>query len=298
VNYRHQFHAGNFADVWKHCLLVALVRALQRKEKGFLYLETHAGRGAYDLTQAARGDTLERQPEWPDGIGRIEREDGRPRPPLVADYADRVQDFAAKRAPDGDQAAVGERSQTRFYPGSPWLVYPMLRPRDRMVLHEAQPEEHVILRAEFEGLPRVRVEATDGYAAIRANLPPRERRALVLIDPPFEAGDEFALIQAALEEGLRRLPAGTFAVWYPLSERAGAERFLAQWQESKTTPAWTAELAIVGDDSPLRMKGCGLLVLNPPWQLDRELKPTLDWLTRTLAQSPASRSALRWLVPE
>jgi 23S rRNA (adenine2030-N6)-methyltransferase len=154
------------------------------------------------------------------------------------------------------------------------------------------------LRTEFQALPRVRVEATDGYTAIRANLPPRERRALVLIDPPFEAVDEFALIQAALDEGLRRLPGGTFAVWYPLSERAGAERFLARWQESKETPAWTAELAIVGEDSPLRMNGCGLLVLNPPWQLDRELKPTLDWLTQTLAQSPAARSGLRWLVPE
>jgi 23S rRNA (adenine2030-N6)-methyltransferase len=298
VNYRHHYHAGNFADVLKHTVLLALVGGLQRKEKGFLFLDTHAGRGAYDLSEAEHGDSLAREPEWPEGIGRLETPAPEGRPAPVEDYLAAVRAFAEARggvlAPAGGDAAVMRRP----YPGSPWLVYGRLRLQDRMLLYERHPEEHAALAAEFARVTRVRVAAEDGYGAIRANLPPRERRALVLIDPPFEAMDEFAHITAALGEGLRRLPSGTFAVWYPLTERARVDDFLAGLTELALPPSWTIELNVVGMEDPRRMKGCGVLVLNPPWQLDRVLSPVASWLAETLGQTPAAQGTLRWIVPE
>jgi 23S rRNA (adenine2030-N6)-methyltransferase len=296
VNYRHHYHAGNFADVWKHVLLVALVRGLQRKEKGFLYLDTHAGRGAYDLTVAAKGDSLTRQPEWPDGIGRLETVGSSALPEPIAEYVEIIRQFRERRTAAGTPVTVS--NPARMYPGSPSLVQACLRPQDRMALYECQSDEHAVLQEEFAAQPRVRVERSDGYHALRACLPPPEKRALVLIDPPFEALDEFAQIARALEQGLLRLPAATFAVWYPLTERARSDAFLRELSGIKLPPCWVAELRVVGDDAGQKMKGCALLVLNPPWQLDQHISPALGWLTQTLAQSPAANSALRWLVPE
>ncbi|HWZ95922.1 MAG TPA: 23S rRNA (adenine(2030)-N(6))-methyltransferase RlmJ [Opitutaceae bacterium] len=288
MNYRHAFHAGNFADVFKHALLVQLARALQRKEKGFLYLDTHAGRGGYDLAAAARGDTLVRKPEWPDGIGRLwEKPD---LPAALTDYVALVRDF------DRDNGnATGE---PRFYPGSPRLVQRLVRPQDRLALCEKQPGECAALRAEFALAHRATVQEMDGYVALRAMLPPPERRALVLIDPPFESQDEFAQIAAALREGLRRLPGGMFAVWYPLTERARVDDFFAELLALKLPPTLALELAIAGEGSGLKMRGCGLVVVNPPWQFDREAEMFLPALAKILAQAPGADATMNWLVPE
>lgn len=288
MNYRHAFHAGNFADVFKHALLVQLARALQRKEKGFLYLDTHAGRGGYDLAAAARGDTLVRKPEWPDGIGRLwEKPD---LPAALTDYVALVRDF------DRDNGnATGE---PRFYPGSPRLVQRLVRPQDRLALCEKQPGECAALRAEFALAHRATVQEMDGYVALRAMLPPPERRALVLIDPPFESQDEFAQIAAALREGLRRLPGGMFAVWYPLTERARVDDFFAEPLALKLPPTLALELAIAGEGSGLKMRGCGLVVVNPPWQFDREAEMFLPALAKILAQAPGADATMNWLVPE
>lgn len=286
MNYRHQFHAGNFADVFKHTLLLELVRRMQAKEKGFLFLDTHAGRGAYDLAAAERGDTLARRPEWPDGIGRIERTDAASRPSAVSAYLDAVQSFR------------GERDPALHYPGSPWLVLQAMRPQDRMVLCERHPEEHAVLAAQMEGRRRVRVECADGYGALRAHLPPLERRALILIDPPYEAADEFDQVRLALSEGLRRLPGGTFAVWYPLTERADSVAFLERLATASFPATLVTELLLADDREPLKLRGCGLLILNPPWRLDAEIGPVLPWLASTLARGPGARGMMRWLVPD
>ena len=225
MNYRHSFHAGNYGDVFKHTLLVLLLRALQRKEKGFLYLDTHAGRGAYDL-RAAPG-RVARRPEWPQGIGRLWGTADLP-PPL-ADYVALVRDF------DRRAGAGGERP--RLYPGSPWLAALVRRPQDRLALWEQQPGEARALRANLARRPRVAVTCGDGYRALRALLPPPERRALVLIDPPFEAPDEFDAILAALREGLQRLPGGVYAVWYPVTERARADAVHAALRNRTPAPA-------------------------------------------------------------
>jgi len=289
VNYRHQFHAGNFADVAKHALLVRLVRALQKKEKGFLYLDTHAGRGGYDLGAAAKGDTLARRPEWPDGIGRlIARKD---LPEAVTEYVALVREFdrRAGNPPDGT---------LRFYPGSPWLAGALARPQDRLALCEKQPDECAALREELLLTARASVQLLDGYVALRAMLPPPEKRALVLIDPPFEAADEWAQIVAALGEGLRRFPTGVFAVWYPLTERARVETFFAELVALQPPPTFVAELLIAGEASALKMKGCGVVIINPPWQFEREAELLLGFLGEVLAQAPDGGGRMRWLVPE
>ena len=288
MNYRHSFHAGNFADVFKHALLVRLVRTLQQKERGFLYLDTHAGRGRYDLAAAAQGDTLARKPEWPDGIGRLwARGD---LSVALADYVALVREFDGKNGND--------LTMPRFYPGSPRLVQQLARPQDRLALSEKHPEECAELRAEFGRERRVSVHEMDGYTALRAMLPPPERRALVLIDPPFEAQNEFAQIAAALREGLRRLPAGVFAVWYPLTERARVDTFFAELETLKLPPTLALELTVAGEACGLKMRGCGLVIVNPPWQFDREAQAFMPALAGLLAQAPGEGEAMCWLVPE
>jgi 23S rRNA (adenine2030-N6)-methyltransferase len=288
MNYRHHFHAGNFADVMKHALLVRLVRALQKKEKGLLYLDTHAGRGGYDLAAAATGDALARVPEWPDGIGRLATR--RDLPEALADYATLVRDF--------DRRAGNAGETPRFYPGSPWIARLLARMQDRLVLVERQPAECAALRDEFQFSPQTTVQEMDGYVAVRAVLPPPERRALVLIDPPFEAQDEFAQIGAALGEGLRRFSSGVFAVWYPLTERARVDEFFAALRALKPPPSLAAELTIAGEQVAMKMRGCGLVVINPPWQFDREAEAMLAFLGEALAQAPGGGGTMRWLVPE
>ena len=289
MNYRHQFHAGNFADVMKHALVVGLVRALQRKPKGFLFVDTHAGRGFYDLAVAAAGDTRVRQPEWPDGIGRLWTRPTAGLPPAVAAYLDAVRAF--------DRRSGNLDAAPRFYPGSPVIVLESARAVDRLALCESHPAEFAALRREMAGRPRVSVQETDGYEALRGWLPPPERRALVVIDPPFEAQDEFERIVAALREGVERFADGIFAVWYPLTARARADDFLAA-VHGLGVPAVTGEIAIAGTDSPLKLKGCGLLVLNPPWQFDGEMTAILESLAAILQQEPGGGASVRWIRHE
>src|SRR5882672_6885420 len=264
MNYRHQFHAGNFADVMKHALLVQLLRALQKKEKGFLYLDTHAGRGGYDLKAASTGDTLARQPEWPEGIGRLaERVD---LPVGVAEYVALAQEFGRRieKGRDGSPSRPelglrplelrtprrGVPTSPNFYPGSPWFARQLARPQDRLALSEKHPAECAALRDEFQFSPRTTVHEMDGYTALRAMLPPPERRALVLIDPPFEAQDEFAQIASALGEGLKRLAGGVFAVWYPLTVRARVDEFFDTVLALRPPPTLFAELTVVAETAP------------------------------------------------
>lgn len=292
MNYRHHFHAGNFADVMKHALLVRLVRALQRKEKGFVYVDTHAGRGRYDLELAGSGDTLARTPEWPAGIGRLWAGEaggaGTP-PECVRDYLALVRTFDR----DGGNLAA----TPRFYPGSPWLVRMLARPADRLSLWEKHPAECGALRAEFAGQPRTAVHEADGYGAPRAVLPPAERRALVLIDPPFEAQDEFAQIARALGEGLARFPAGVLAVWYPLTGRARVDEFFAEVRRLRPPPTLAAELGVAGETAAIKLKGCGLLVVNPPWRFDAEAETALGFLAGVLAQAPGGGARVEWVEP-
>lgn len=297
MNYRHHFHAGNFADVMKHLILVLLIKGMQRKEKGFLCLDTHSGRGRYDLESAAQGDTQARKPEWPEGIGRLW--DASDLPAVAQEYLAVVRQCNDAGTNSGlGTGAEQSAAPPRNYPGSPWLAQALLREQDRLFLCEKQPEECEVLRDELSIARRVTIQALDGYTALKATLPPPEKRALILIDPPFEAQDEFEKVIEGIEQALRRLPAATIAVWYPLTERARVDAFFRELEHLRLPPCWTTELCVAGEASSLRMRGCGLLVINPPWQLDREISTVLPWLRTLLAQEAGASAGLYWLVSE
>ncbi len=289
MNYRHHYHAGNYADVFKHLLLVQLIRAMQRKEKGFLYLDTHAGRGGYDLSlPSVLPEGRSREPEYPAGIGRLW---GAPDlPPMMNDYLALVRRFNDRHGATGPEL--------KFYPGSPWIARLLLRPQDRMALCELRPDDAEALDFEFARESRVTVQALDGYTGLKAMLPPPEKRALVLIDPSFEGKGEFADILRGLGEALRRLPGAVIAVWYPITERARVDEFHQGLLGLSLPPAFYAELNIAGDGTQLRMKGCGLLVINPPWKIDGEIRGVLPALVERLGAGPGAGAQCAWLVPE
>ena len=288
MNYRHHYHAGNYADVFKHVLLVQLIRAMQRKEKGFLYLDTHAGRGGYDLTvPAVLPDGRSREPEHPAGIGRLW--DATDLPSALKDFVALVRRFHDRNGATGPEL--------KFYPGSPWIAKLLLRPQDRMALCELREDDAEALDFEFARESRVTVQVIDGYTGLKALLPPPEKRALVLIDPPFESKKEFTDIARGLKDALKRLPGAVGAVWYPITERARTAEFHHALIEL-AVPALFAELTIAGEASELRMRGCGLLILNPPWQIDQEIRAVLPALRERLKVDSGALTACGWLVPE
>lgn len=281
MNYRHAFHAGNHADVLKHLVLVALLDALRRKDAPFLVLDTHAGRGRYDLA----GDPARRTGEAAAGIARLEAASAGA-PPAVQRY------LAAVAEARGAEAAG--------YPGSPLLVARALRADDRLHACELQPEEAAALASALAGDPRCHVHARDGYGALKALLPPRDGerrlgRALVLLDPPYEAQDEeYPRILAALSEGLARFPTGLYAVWYPIKRRATLMPFFRKVGLLPVKSALSIELLVRPDDSPLRMNGSGMLLLNPPWGLGEAIEPALRFLAQALGEPGASWRQTWW----
>lgn len=283
MNYLHGFHAGNHGDVLKHVALLALCDALVAKPAPLFALDTHAGRGLYQLDD----DAAQRTGEAAAGVARLPAA-GTGCPP-VDHY---LQALAACRAAYGEHA----------YPGSPWLLAHALRDGDRIACCEVQPAEAEALRRQLGRDPRVAVHGRDGYAAVGALLPPREgdrrfARGLVLMDPPYEAQlAEFDAALSALRAGLARWPQGVFALWYPIKRRRALGPF---YRSAATLPGngcWTAELLVRPDDSPLRMNGSGLLVVNPPWRLDAALSATLPVLAKHLGE-PGASSRLTWLRP-
>jgi 23S rRNA (adenine2030-N6)-methyltransferase len=289
LNYRHHYHAGNYADVFKHVLLVQLIRAMQRKAKGFLYLDTHAGRGGYDLSlPSILREGRSREPEHPAGIGRLW--DAPDLPPGLNDYLALVRRFNDRNGATSEEL--------KFYPGSPWIAKMLLRPQDRMALCELQPDDAEALDFEFARESRVTVQTLDGYTALKAMLPPPEKRALVLIDPSFESKDEFAHVLRGLGGMLRRMPGAVGVVWYPITERARVDEFHQGLLGLPLPPVFYAELNLAGDGAQLRMKGCGLLVINPPWKIDGEIRSLLPGLVQRLKFDPGAAARCEWLVPE
>jgi 23S rRNA (adenine2030-N6)-methyltransferase len=283
MNYRHSFHAGNFADVLKHIVLMMLVEHFRKKATPFFYLDTHAGGGSYDLSL---GDS-QRSGEYKQGIGRLLEFPEVALAPEVADYVRLV------------RACAGPgRSAITAYPGSPTIVARLRRPTDRMVLAEARAREAQALRATLGREKLVAVLESDGYAALKAQLPPREKRGLVLIDPPFEDDDEFDRILAGLLTGLQRWSTGTYCVWYPLSERAAPLRFRRELEQSGIRKVLDVTLSVMPDDTAVGLRGSGLVIVNPPWLLDERLAELLPDLHRLLVPDGAGGSSVEWWVGE
>jgi 23S rRNA (adenine2030-N6)-methyltransferase len=281
MKYRHRFHAGNFADVHKHVTLLALLVALKRKEKGFLYLDTHAGRGGYD-TPGGSGEAAA-------GIGRFL--ESAPRAAELRYYAALLGRLRAARA------------SGHFYPGSPLIGLSELRPQDRALLIEWQAAEAQALRVAVEeaggqaaAQPRVRVEHGDGLKLLRAALPPLERRALIFIDPPFEeTRAEFARAAAAVADGLRRFATGVFALWYPIKEQRVAEAWHAEFSAAVAAPTLAAQLWLYPRDSRVALNGSGLLIVNPPWQTAERMRAWLPELAEALGAGAAGGTDVRML---
>jgi len=278
VNYLHAFHAGNFADVHKHVVLLMLLEHLRKKPKQFFVLDTHAGRGLYDL----KSGESQRGGEWQGGVAKVISAQWNA--PEILAYIQ-----AIRRSPSGERAL-------RFYPGSPLLIAEQLRDNDRAVFVEQQPEEAAALKNELRGRPRVTVLMDDGYAALKAQLPPKENRGLVLIDPPFEVADEFERLAQAVMTGLTRWPNGTFCVWYPVKAGGAHTRFHQQLRNAGLKKLLLSELSIKPVDSPIGLNGSGLLIVNPPYQLDERMTIALPDLRRTL--SPDGGVRVEWLVGE
>ena len=270
MNYRHAFHAGNHADVFKHAVLALVLEHLRAKPQRFAVLDTHAGLGAYDLGS----DEAQRSPEWREGVAKVF---GR-----TLEAAPAYSQLIEALNPDG----------LKTYPGSPEIVRALLRQDDRLMACELHPADAEALRARYRGDPRVAVHHRDGYEAIGALVPPPERRGLVFIDPPFEQTGETAQLISALTSGLKRWPTGVFMAWYPLKDRKASNALSAAAVAAPFPKALRAELSpFLWEENSL--PGSGLLICNAPWKLDEKLAALGEELSSVLGNGSA-----RWAVDQ
>lgn len=272
LSYRHAFHAGNHADVLKHFVQVELLRYLNQKDKPWWYIDTHAGAGAYELNHGFAAKNA----EFESGIARII--DAPDLPEAMRPYIDLV------RRLNGPGAL-------RYYPGSPWFAAELMREDDRMRLFELHPADADLLARNFEEIARqLIIDAADGFKGLRAYLPPPPRRALVLIDPPYEVKTDYRTVVSTLKDALQRFATGTYAVWYPLLQRPECHELPRQLKELPAK-AWLHVNMTVHKPalSGLGMHGSGLVILNPPWTLAKTLESTLPWLTEKLGQDSHAR---------
>jgi 23S rRNA (adenine2030-N6)-methyltransferase len=270
VKYRHAFHAGNFADVMKHAALVAVLARLTEKDRPLFLLDTHAGRGRYELPPDG-GEAAQ-------GIGRLLAASAPPAHPALARYL-------------GIVAALNGGGALRAYPGSPLIEAELMRPGDRAALCELQPTEADALRQLFRGDPRVGVHERDGYEALGGLLPPPEKRGLALIDPPYEEQDgDFSRVAEALIAAAARWREGVLMAWYPIKEGRLAARLQRRLLAAGLRRLLVAELCIHPDDSSAGLNGSGLVIVNPPWLLEQDLRQLLPALHAVLASDGAGRT--------
>jgi 23S rRNA (adenine2030-N6)-methyltransferase len=284
VNYRHAYHAGSFSDVLKHAVLARILVHLTRKEAPFRYIDTHAGAGRYDLS----ADKAKRSPEWRDGIARVLNA----RPP--APVAELLRPYLEAVGPhDAEGRPVS-------YPGSPAIAQTLMRTQDRIALSEANADERAALIAALGRDRRLSIVGTDGYVALNAYLPPKERRGVVLIDPPFEAPDEADSIVRALERALRKWPSGTSVAWRPIREARADARFLNAVAALGAPGVLRLELVVglgpVGAHGQEPLARAGLLVVNPPHTLLEEARALMPWLAKVLGRGGAGKHLFAWLT--
>lgn len=273
VNYRHAYHAGNFADVVKHLALVALIAHLKKKDKAFRVIDTHAGRGLYDLS----GDEAKRTGEAAQGIARLRA--------LIphGGYPDSLKTYL------GAAQSAGEMR----YPGSPLIAARLMRPQDRLIAIEKRAEEFAVLAATLSPYRTANAEQADGYARLAALLPPPERRGLVLIDPPYDAVDEFARVGAAVGAALRRFATGIYLIWFPVKSKSEADRFCGEILAAGAVKALRIDAEIEAKTADKdRLARAGLIVVNPPYGFDEEMRAVLS----IVAPALGARTQLDWLA--
>ncbi|HEX2136953.1 MAG TPA: 23S rRNA (adenine(2030)-N(6))-methyltransferase RlmJ [Microvirga sp.] len=267
MNYRHAFHAGNFADVMKHVLLVRMLVYLQRKETPLRVIDTHAGIGLYDLG----GDEAERTGEWIDGVGRLETPFSPEVEALLAPYRQAL-------------AAVRARSGERAYPGSPGILRELLRRQDRGVFVELHPADYAVLAERFNAAANLKTLHLDGWTALHALVPPKEKRGLVLIDPPYEQPNELERLGREMLAAVRKWPTGVYAGWYPIKDGGPVDDLARVLREACPRPGLRLELVVDDPREPARLNGSGLIVLNPPYALRTEAELLLPALAERLSR--------------
>lgn len=282
MNYRHAYHAGNFADVVKHVVLTRIIEYLKRKDAAFRVIDTHAGIGLYDLAS----DEAEKTQEWRTGIGR-----------LVGQNFPR--DVAALLQPYLDAVGLPQAgNELAEYPGSPLIARRLLRPQDRLFAIELHPEDAVHLKDLFAGDIRVRVLELDGWLSLGAHLPPKEKRGLVLIDPPFEEPGEFDRMVDGLVKAHQRWPGGLYALWYPVKDRAAVNAFRRRLAETGIPKILDISFELRAPSPEPRLDGCGMVVVNPPYTLEAEMKALLPVLSELLSKGPGAKFGTRWMNAE
>ncbi|WP_273725391.1 23S rRNA (adenine(2030)-N(6))-methyltransferase RlmJ [Brucella gallinifaecis] len=286
MNYRHAYHAGNFADVVKHVILSRIVEYLKRKDQAFRVIDTHAGIGLYDL----RGTEAGKTGEWTGGIRRIFDAVEKGEIPdtaieLLQPYLDVVR-------------TVNKGKELRHYPGSPLLTRHLLRKQDRISALELHPQDAKKLAKLFDGDYQVRVIELDGWLALGAHMPPKEKRGLVLVDPPFEIAGEFDRLVDGLVKAHKRFPGGTFALWYPVKDRKETERFAKCLRETEIPKIMRIELAIRAPSLETKLDGTGMIIVNPPYTLESEMQILLPCLTKLLSEEKGSHFSIQWIRSE
>ena len=281
MNYRHAFHAGNFADVHKHSVLVRILVHLRRKPAAFRVIDTHAGAGRYDLLAPEPS----RSGEWHDGIERVWEARRQQHGPdaLLAPYLAAV-------------VALNPDGRLRIYPGSPLIVKYLLRPQDRLIACEIEPRSAAALAAALRGDARAKAVAIDGWIALGAYVPPKERRGLVLIDPPFEDGADFMHLSSALAAAYRKWPTGIYLMWYPIKDRAAPDALARRLQKLALPNVLRCELTLGPPRAEAGLVGSGLIVVNPPFTLEPDLRIFMPALRAAL--SPRAASRIDWLAQQ
>lgn len=282
MNYRHIYHAGNFADVLKHAVLTLLIRYLQKKEAAFRVLDTHAGIGLYDLSSAEAQKTG----EWQSGIGKLVDA------ALPADAAALLEPYLSVVRQFNPKGGVTK------YPGSPALARGLFRPQDRLSAIELHPEDRGALARLFEGDHQVRVTELNGWLTLNAHLPPKEKRGLVLVDPPFEQEGEYERLVSGLKQGYRRFPGGMFCLWYAIKKGAPIVSFHQALKDLEIRKMLCAELTIMSDRETTGLNGSGLVIVNPPYTLKDQLSVLLPVLKERLAVDRYASARSFWLRGE
>ncbi|HEP1081541.1 TPA: 23S rRNA (adenine(2030)-N(6))-methyltransferase RlmJ [Pasteurella multocida] len=280
LSYRHSFHAGNHADVLKHLVLMLIIENLQQKEKGFYYLDTHAGVGRYRLFS----EEAEKTAEFEQGIARLWQRDDLPEE--VARYIKLI-----KQVNYGGKAL-------RYYAGSPLIAAKMLRPQDRALLTELHPSDYPLLRNNFKEFDNVTTKRDNGFQQLKVTLPPKERRGLVLIDPPYELKEDYDLVVNAIEEGYKRFATGIYAIWYPVVLRQQTKRILKGLEKTGIRKILQIELAVRPDSDQRGMTASGMIVINPPWTLTQQMQNILPYLTNVLVPEGTGSWTVKWVTPE
>ncbi|MDO6499494.1 23S rRNA (adenine(2030)-N(6))-methyltransferase RlmJ [Photobacterium sanguinicancri] len=278
LSYRHSFHAGNHADVVKHIVQSLILDSLKQKDKPFVYHDTHSGVGRYDL----QDERSEKTGEFLQGIARIWSRDDIPAE--IASYIDAIK-------------MLNDSEELRYYPGSPKVASAQIRGQDRMVLTELHPTDFPLLLQEFRGDRQVKIYKEDGFTRLKGSLPPKERRGVVLIDPPYELKREYMDVVKAIRESHKRWATGTYAIWYPVVYRENIDKMIKGLEDTGIRKILKIELGVEPDTEERGMTASGMIVINPPWKLESQMKAILPWLQHAI--SPVTGfNTVEWIVPE